>query len=147
MPVLLSYWLLRKRVPLATPPAYTPSCRLPNSRFPQAGRTRAHPTWATPLRWRWWGVACDGQPALSPLPPHSPRPLRSPPSRLEAPLRAPSPAPTAALPAGWDPMGGPGGRRANLPVQSPLFQRCRRVPSGRSSGARGGEGAALERAS
>lgn len=70
----------------------------------------------------------------------------APPSGLEAPLRAPRPAPTTAPAAGWDPMGGPGGRRANLPVQSPLFQRCQRVPSGRSSGARGGEGAAQERA-
>lgn len=84
-------------------------------------------------------MACDGEPALPPRPPRSP-------SRLEAPLRAPRPAPTTAPAAGWDPMGGPGGRRANLPVQSPLFQRCRRVPSGRSRGAPAGEGAAQERA-
>lgn len=68
------------------------------------------------------------------------------PSGPVAPLRAPRPAPTTALAAGWDPMGGPGGRRANLPVQIPLFQKCRRVPSGRSSGTLGGEGAAQERA-
>lgn len=92
--VLLFYWLLRKRALSATPPAYTPSCSLPNSRFPQAGHTRAHPTRATPMR-RWAGcVACDGQPALRPLPPRSP-------SRLEAPLRSPAPPP----PRRWQPVG------------------------------------------
>lgn len=115
--VLLFYWFLRERTPLATPPpAHKPSCGLPNSRFPQAGRTRARPTRAAPLWWWAGGVACDGQPSRpSPLPPPS----------LEAPSPAARPAPTAELAAVWDPMGGPGGWRADPPPQSPLFEKWR----------------------
>lgn len=99
MPVLLSYWLPRKRALLATPPAYTPSCRLPNSRFPQAGRTRAHPTWATPLR-RGGGGAGAWLVMDSRLP-APPTPLLPAPQGWKPPCGRPAPPP----PRRWQPVG------------------------------------------
>lgn len=73
--------------------------------------------------------------------------LAPPPPVLKPPSRAPCPAPAAVRAPGRDPMGGAGGRRGDLPVQSPLSQRWWRVPGGRGNGTRAGEGAARERAS
>lgn len=120
------------------PPPNTPSYGLPNSRFPHGpahlGRTTVVMGVGEPGAW----------PVMDKWVPLTSTPLPPQPSSLEAPFRACRPAPTAELAASWDPMGGSGGRRADRPVQSPLLRRWRRVPGGRSSGTRGGEGAARE---